>query len=49
MTKLDLDLYYVRTNSYTKFEVNISIDCTEKVWKTKFEQRAITPIKVGQA
>ena len=49
MTKLKLDLYYVMTNSYTEFEVNISKDCREKVWKTKFEQRAITPIKVDQA
>ena len=24
VTKLKLDLYYVKTNSYTKFQVNIS-------------------------
>ena len=29
MTKLELDLY-VMTNSYTKFEVNISKDCRAK-------------------
>ena len=26
MTKLKLDLYYVMTNSHTKFQVNISKD-----------------------
>ena len=26
VTKLELDLYYVKTNSYTKFEVNILKD-----------------------
>ena len=25
-TKVELDLYYLRTNSYTKFQVNISKD-----------------------
>ena len=26
MRKLELDLYYVKTNSYTKFQVNISAE-----------------------
>ena len=38
-----LDLYYVKTNSYTKFQVNIT-----KIWKTIFLQRAITQFKIGQ-
>ena len=33
MTKLKLDLYYVMTNLYTKFQVNISQDCREKSGK----------------
>ena len=33
MTKLELDLYYVMTNSYTKFEVSMSKDCREKSGK----------------
>ena len=33
MTKLKLDLYYVMTNTYTKFQVNISIDGIEKSGK----------------
>ena len=35
VTKLELDLYYVMTNSYTKFEVNISKDSREKSGKLK--------------
>ena len=35
MTKLKLDLYYVMTNLYTKFQVNISKDCREKSGKQK--------------
>ena len=31
MTKLELDLYCVITYSYTKFDVNISKDCRDKV------------------
>ena len=31
--KLELDLYYVMTNSYTKFQVNISKDGREKSGK----------------
>ena len=30
VTKLKVDLYYVNTNSYTKFQVNISKDGREK-------------------
>ena len=33
MTKVELDLYYVKTNSYTKFQVNISEDSREKSGK----------------
>ena len=29
-TKVELDLYNVKTNKYTKFQVNISKDCREK-------------------
>ena len=36
VTKLKFDLYYVITNSYTKFEVNISKDCREKSRKLFF-------------
>ena len=32
-TKVNLDLYYVKTNPYTKFEVNISKDDWEKFGK----------------
>ena len=35
VTKLELDLYYVMTNSYTKFQVNISKDGREKSGKQK--------------
>ena len=35
MAKLELDLYYVITNLYTKFQVNISKDCREKSGKLK--------------
>ena len=36
VTKLTLDLFYVITNSYTKFEVNISKDDREKSGKLNF-------------
>ena len=49
LTKLKHDLYYVITNSYTKFQVNISKDCREKSGKQNFSKRAITPVKVSQA
>ena len=32
-TKVKLDLYYVKTNPYTKFQVNISKDNREKFRK----------------
>ena len=35
LTKLELDLYYGMTNSYTKLQVNISKDDTEKTGKLK--------------
>ena len=35
VTKLKLDLYYVMTNSYTEFEVNISKDSGKKSGKLK--------------
>ena len=38
MTKLELDLYYLMTNSYTEFEVNISIDSREKSGKLKSDR-----------
>ena len=33
--KLEFDLYYVMTNSYTKLQVNISSDSREKCGKLK--------------
>ena len=39
VTNLIFDLYQVKTNSYTKFEVNISKDCTEKSGKLNFSKR----------
>ena len=39
VTKLKLDLYYVMTNSYTKFQVNISKDDREKSGKLKCDGR----------
>ena len=33
VTKVELDLYYVKTNSFTKFQVNISNDDQEKSGK----------------
>ena len=33
MAKVTLDLYYVKTNPYTKFQVNISKDDREKFLK----------------
>ena len=38
VTKRELDLYYVKTNSYTKFEVNISKDGREKFGKLNFSK-----------
>ena len=36
--KLELELYYVMTNSYIKFQVNISNDGREKSWKLIFSK-----------
>ena len=38
MTKLELELYYVMINSYTKFQVNISKDDREKSGKLNFSK-----------
>ena len=38
MTKLELELYYVMTNSYTKFQVDISKDDREKFGKLNFSK-----------
>ena len=38
MTKLELGLHYVTTNSYTKFESNISKDSREKSGKLKCDR-----------
>ena len=37
-TKLELDLYYVKTNTYTKFQVNISTDDRKKSRKLNFSK-----------
>ena len=39
VTKLKLDLYYIMTNSYTKFQVNISKDDREKSGKLKCDRQ----------
>ena len=38
VTKLELDLYYVMTNSYTKFHVNIWKDGRKKCGKLNFSE-----------
>ena len=38
VTKRELDLYYVKTNSYTKFQVNVSKDDREKFRKLNFSK-----------
>ena len=38
VTKLELDLYYVKTHSLTKFRVNISKDGREKSGKLHFSK-----------
>ena len=38
MTKVELYLYHVMTNSYTKFQVNISKDSREKSGKLKCDE-----------
>ena len=53
MTKHKLDLYYVKTNSYTKVQVNISKDGREKfgklnlskVLKTKFGKLNLSKVR----
>ena len=35
-TKVELDLYYVKTNSYMKFQLNMLKDDKEKSGKRKF-------------
>ena len=35
-TEVELDLYYVKANSYTKFQVNITKDAREKLRKLNF-------------
>ena len=37
-TKVKLDLYYVKTNSYMKFQVNMSKDDKEKSGKRNFSK-----------
>ena len=37
-TKVELDLYYVKTNSYMKFKVNVSKDDKEKYDKSNFSK-----------
>ena len=37
-TKVKLDLYYVKTNSYMKFKVNMLKDDKEKVEKRNFSK-----------
>ena len=37
-TKLKLDLYYVKTNSYMKFQLNMSKDDKEKSGKRNFSK-----------
>ena len=37
-TKVELDLYYVKTNSYMKFQLNMSKDDNEKSGKRNFSK-----------
>ena len=37
-TKVELDLYYVKTNSYMKFQLNMSKDDKEKSGKRNFSK-----------
>ena len=39
------NLYYVKTNSYTKFQVQIMKDRERKVWKTSFLKRSVAQVK----
>ena len=45
-TQVELHLYYVKTNSYPKFQVKITKDGREKSGKLHFLQKAITQVKV---
>ena len=47
-TKVKNFLYYVNTNSYPKFDVNILLDRQRKVLKTKFKQKKISGVQSGQ-
>ena len=38
VTKVELDLYYVKTNSYMKFQQNMSKDDKEKSRKRNFSK-----------
>ena len=49
MTKLALDLYYVKTNSYTKFQVNILKDSREKSGKLKCDRLTASKLRVPKA
>ena len=40
-------MYYVNTNSYTKFDANILKD-DRKERKTKFKQKKISGVQLGQ-
>ena len=37
-TKVELDLYYIKTNSYMKFQVNVSKNGKEKSGKLHFSK-----------
>ena len=45
MAKLELDLYLVKTNSYTKFQVNLSKDGREKSGKINFSKEKLFLLK----
>ena len=38
VTKFEVDLHYVKTNSYMKFQINISKDDKEKSGKRNFSK-----------
>ena len=41
VTKVELDLYYVKTNSYMKFQGNMSKDDKEKYGKRNFSKEQL--------
>ena len=49
VTKRKLDLYYVMTNLSYQISSQYLKRQQRKVRQTKFKQREITPVKVGQA